>query len=155
MGETCQLFLGQMAVASEKVLWRVPPTTPPKINMEPGNDGFQVSNRNLLFQRSIFRFHVCFQGCILYIRLPNGCCPVSFWGQSCVFLGDECREQFGEHSILDFLRGESHFLQRTPEDKHVILPQDLYYGLKNPKLTLWHPGQGDSFSERHRKGKIF
>ena len=25
-----------------------------------------VSNRNLLFQGSIFRFHVCFGGCIYY-----------------------------------------------------------------------------------------
>ena len=37
--------------------------TPKKINMEPGNDGFQV--RNLLFQGApISRFHVCFGGCM-------------------------------------------------------------------------------------------
>ena len=36
--------------------------TPPKFNMEPENDGFQV--RNLLFQGLLFRFHVKFQGCI-------------------------------------------------------------------------------------------
>ena len=34
--------------------------TPPKINMEPENEGF---NRNLLFQGFIFRFHVNFRGC--------------------------------------------------------------------------------------------
>ena len=34
---------------------------PPKFNMEPENDGFQV--RNLLFQGLLFRFHVKFLGC--------------------------------------------------------------------------------------------
>ena len=39
--------------------------TPPKINMEPGNGG--ETNRNLLFQGApIFRFHVCFGGCICF-----------------------------------------------------------------------------------------
>ena len=46
-----------------------------------------VSNRNLLFQGSIFRFHVCFGGCIYLdppfwcqISAPNGLCLVVFWG---------------------------------------------------------------------------
>ena len=46
--------------------------TPPKSNMEPQNDGFQV--RNLLFQAAIFRFHVNLQGVypIGFGRHPNG-----------------------------------------------------------------------------------
>ena len=36
---------------------------PPKTNMEPENDIMMVSNRNLLFQGFIFRFHVSFPGC--------------------------------------------------------------------------------------------
>ena len=38
--------------------------TPPKING--WNLEMMVSNRNLLFQGSIFRFHVCFGGSIFY-----------------------------------------------------------------------------------------
>ena len=128
MGETCQFFLGQMAVASERFC-----------------GGFPQLSFTFVSQMAAASEKVL----VLYI-----CCPVSFWGQSCVNWETNVENSLG-NTPKDFLRGESHFLQRTPEDKHVILPQDLYYGLKTPKLTLWHPGRGDSFSERHRKGKIF
>ncbi len=41
-----------------------------------------VSNRNLLFQGSIFRFHVCFGGCILY-TIPGMALPYPSAGSSC------------------------------------------------------------------------
>ena len=41
--------------------------TPPKING--WNLEMVVSNRNLLFQGSIFRFHVCFGGCMIFLSL--------------------------------------------------------------------------------------
>ena len=42
-----------------------------------------VSNRNLLFQGSIFRFHVCFGGCIIF---EGG---AEFFGEFCLPL-DVC-----------------------------------------------------------------
>ena len=47
-------------------------TLPLQSNMEPENDGFK-SNRNLLFQGFIFRFHVSFEGCsvVSFIFLWN------------------------------------------------------------------------------------
>ena len=35
-----------------------------------------VSNRNLIFQGSIFRFHVCFGGCIFYFHPYLGKVPI-------------------------------------------------------------------------------
>ena len=37
----------------------------------------------------------------------------------------------------NLLGGESHLLQRTQEDKRVILPQDLYYGWRPQSWRCW------------------
>ena len=48
-----------------------PPLHPQKLTW---NLEMMVSNRNLLFQGSIFRFHVCFGGCTKQKKLPITCC---------------------------------------------------------------------------------
>ena len=55
---------GGGALAARVEFLKILKSTPPKING--WNLEMMVSNRNLLFQGSIFRFHVCFGGCIIF-----------------------------------------------------------------------------------------
>ena len=62
---------------TQNMIWKTPdvPCTPPKINIEPENDGLEVWKMFLLFQGCILRFHVNLPGCMEYLpawKVKNG-----------------------------------------------------------------------------------